>query len=80
MLFRSVFADPQVQFRGMRIEVDHPTAGPIPLVANPIKLSRTPVEYRNAPPTLGQHTGEVLATGLGFDAARIDALKTQKVI
>ena len=75
-----VFADPQVQHRGMRIEVEHPTAGPIPLVANPIKLSQTPVEYRNAPPTLGQHTAEVLAAELGFDAARIAALQSQKVI
>ncbi|HEY4067787.1 MAG TPA: CaiB/BaiF CoA-transferase family protein [Burkholderiaceae bacterium] len=75
-----VFADPQVQHRGMRIEVEHPTAGRIPLVANPIKLSATPVEYRNAPPTLGQHTAEVLAAKLGLDAARIAALQSQKVI
>jgi crotonobetainyl-CoA:carnitine CoA-transferase CaiB-like acyl-CoA transferase len=75
-----VFEDPQVRFRGMKIEVDHATAGPIPLVANPIKLSGTPVEYRSAPPTLGQHTREVLAAELGLDAAQLDRLQSQKVI
>ena len=72
--------DPQVRARGIKIEVEHPTAGPIPLVANPIKLSATPVEYRSAPPTLGQHTAEVLASELGYDADRIDSLRRQQVI
>jgi len=75
-----VFEDPQVLARGMKIEADHPTAGRIPLVANPIRLSQTPVEYRNAPPTLGQHTAEVLADLLGYDAAGIAALHERKVI
>ena len=75
-----VFEDPQVVARGMKIEADHPTAGRIPLVANPIRLSESPVEYRNAPPTLGQHTGEVLAELLGYDAAGIAALRERKVI
>ena len=75
-----VFADPQVQARGMRVEVEHSTAGTIPLVANPIKLSATPVSYRNAPPTLGQHTAAVLARELGLDAGQVAALQAQKVI
>jgi crotonobetainyl-CoA:carnitine CoA-transferase CaiB-like acyl-CoA transferase len=75
-----VFEDPQVLARGMKIEVDHPSAGQIPLVANPIRLSATPVEYRNAPPTLGQHTAEVLANVLGYDAAGIAELQMKKVI
>ncbi|MFN6995052.1 MAG: CaiB/BaiF CoA transferase family protein [Aquincola tertiaricarbonis] len=75
-----VFADPQVQQRGMKVEVTHATAGPIPLVANPIKLSATPVDYRQAPPTLGQHTDQVLQATLGLDAGRIDALRARKVI
>jgi len=75
-----MFEDPQVRARGLKVEVEHPTAGRIPLVANPIKLSATPVEYRNAPPTLGQHTSEVLAAELGYDAATIDRLKSLKVI
>lgn len=75
-----VFEDPQVKSRGMRIDVDHSTAGPMPLVANPIKMSETPVTYRNAPPTLGQHTNEVLAVELGLDSEQIAKLRSQGVI
>src|SRR5258705_285263 len=57
--------DPQVRARGIQIEVEHPTAGPIPLVANPIKLSATPVEYRSAPPALGQGFAGLLGRGVG---------------
>jgi len=62
-----VFADPQVVSRGMRIEMPHPQAGRVPLVANPIRLSASPVSYRHAPPLLGQHTDEVLAQWLNDD-------------
>lgn len=57
---RQVFADPQVQARGMRVELPHPVAGKLAMVANPLRLSATPVSYRQAPPLLGQHTAEVL--------------------
>ncbi|WPZ36641.1 CaiB/BaiF CoA-transferase family protein [Thalassobaculum sp. OXR-137] len=69
------FADPQVQARGMRIDLPHPLAGEgtVPLIANPVKLSGTPVRYRYAPPTLGQHTDEVLAEILGLSAEEIAA-------
>lgn len=60
-----VFADPQVQARGMQIRVSHSQAGEIPLVASPLRLSETPVRYRRAPPGLGEHTEEVLAEWLG---------------
>ncbi|MBF3364041.1 CoA transferase, partial [Pseudomonas aeruginosa] len=43
-------------------------------------LSETPVEYRNPPPTLGQHTDEVLETLLGLDAAALERLRDGKVI
>jgi crotonobetainyl-CoA:carnitine CoA-transferase CaiB-like acyl-CoA transferase len=75
-----VFEDAQVIARGMKIEVEHTTAGAIPLVANPIRLSASPVAYRRAPPTLGQHTREVLAEELGCDAERIDRLAASRVI
>ncbi|RHW22275.1 CaiB/BaiF CoA transferase family protein [Pseudomonas jilinensis] len=61
----AVFADPQVQARQLKITLEHPLAGQVDLVANPIRLSRTPAEYRAAPPLLGQHTREVLADWLG---------------
>jgi len=60
-----VFADPQVQARGMKINLPHPTFGDVPLVANPIRLSASPVAYRVAPPALGEHTTEVLTDWLG---------------
>jgi crotonobetainyl-CoA:carnitine CoA-transferase CaiB-like acyl-CoA transferase len=75
-----VFADPQVQARGLRIEMPHPNAGSVPLVANPIRLSESPVEYRHAPPLLGQHTDEALGEWLGLDAAALEALRREAVI
>ena len=59
-----VFADPQVQARGTRVRMAHPLAGEVDLVANPIRLSRTPVDYRRPPPLLGEHNTEVLADWL----------------
>jgi crotonobetainyl-CoA:carnitine CoA-transferase CaiB-like acyl-CoA transferase len=75
-----VFADPQVQARGLRIELPHPSAGSVALVANPIRLSESPVEYRHAPPLLGQHTDEALGEWLGLDAAALEALRREAVI
>jgi len=75
-----VFADPQVRARGLRIELPHPQAGTVPLVANPMRLSASPVVYRNAPPQLGQHTDEVLHEWLGLDEAAIAALRRGNVV
>lgn len=55
-----VFAEPQIQAREMQVNVPHTLNPDLQLVGNPIKLSRTPVEYRSAPPMLGEHTNEVL--------------------
>ncbi|MGN6651231.1 CaiB/BaiF CoA transferase family protein [Trinickia sp.] len=75
-----VFADPHVQARGTRVEMPHPLAQDVALVANPIRLSESPVQYRNAPPTLGQHTEAVLSDWLAATAMEIDALRTKKAI
>jgi crotonobetainyl-CoA:carnitine CoA-transferase CaiB-like acyl-CoA transferase len=77
-----VFEDPHVKYRGMRIEMDHPTAGSgkVPLIGNPVKMSSTPPQYRLAPPTLGQHSDEVLRELLGFDEKQIQKLKNEKTI
>ncbi|MBO9680413.1 MAG: CoA transferase [Acidovorax sp.] len=75
-----VFADAQVQARGMQIAMDHPQAGRIPLVASPMRLSATPVQYRAAPPQLGQHTLEVLRDRLGLSPEAIDELERQGVL
>lgn len=70
------FADPQVRHRGMTVQVPHPLAGEVSLVASPLKLSRTPVQYRRAPPLLAEHA-EQLLDEFGVDAARRAALREQ---
>lgn len=74
------FANPQVQHRHMRVEMDHPLAGKVPLVGSPLKLSETPVEYRMPPPLLGEHTDEVLRDIIGLEQNVIDGLRADKVI
>jgi len=75
-----VFADPQVIARGLKVEMPHPTAGTVALVANPVRLSASPVQYQRPPPLLGQHTEEVLQQWLGLDNQEIDGLRERKVV
>jgi crotonobetainyl-CoA:carnitine CoA-transferase CaiB-like acyl-CoA transferase len=75
-----LFNDPQIKHRGMVIEQDHPLAGRISLLASPINLSATPVEYQGAPPTLGQHTDDVLSDILELDPGEIEQLRTGGVV
>lgn len=75
-----VFAHPQIQHRGMKIDLPHPTAGHVPLVACPIKLSATPPQYKQAPPLLGEHTAPVLQRLLGKTDMELAQLRQQKVI
>ncbi len=76
----AVFADPQVRARGMRIELPHPSGGSVPLVANPLRLSETPVTYRSAPPSLGAQTREVLGQRLAMSASVLEALHAKGII
>ena len=75
-----VFADPQVQARGLAMQLPHALAGLVPQVASPIRLSGTPVEYRNAPPLLGEHTQEILERVLGLDSVAVKALREAGVL
>jgi crotonobetainyl-CoA:carnitine CoA-transferase CaiB-like acyl-CoA transferase len=76
-----VFADPQVQARGMQISMEHPLAGDnVSLVGSPIKLSGTPVSYRRPPPTLGQHTDEVLRELLDVSDSEFATLREQGIV
>lgn len=75
-----VFDDPQVRHRGLRLDLEHPEAGTVPSVANPIRLSRTPIEYDRAPPLLGQHTDEVLSRVVKLDGSAISQLRADGVI
>ncbi|UFH49454.1 CaiB/BaiF CoA transferase family protein [Pseudomonas sp. KNUC1026] len=75
-----VFADPQVQARGLAINLEHALAGALPQVASPIRLSDTPVQYRHAPPLLGEHTQAILSELLGLDTGRMAELRAGGVI
>jgi crotonobetainyl-CoA:carnitine CoA-transferase CaiB-like acyl-CoA transferase len=75
-----VFSDPQVRHRGLRVEVPHPVAGTVPLVANPIRLSGAPIPYDAPPPLLGQHTEEILRERLGLTATAIADLRRRGVV
>ncbi|MFM9971243.1 MAG: CoA transferase, partial [Burkholderiales bacterium] len=75
-----VFDDPQVKHRGMKFDMPHPLAGQVPLVANPMRLSGTPVEYRKAPPTLGEDTDAVMSRVLGLSTEKIGSLRKSKIL
>ncbi|PHN22685.1 CaiB/BaiF CoA transferase family protein [Pseudomonas sp. ICMP 561] len=75
-----VFDDPHVRARGLVTSLPHALAGSVPQVASPIRLSATPVEYRHAPPLLGEHTGEVLERVLGLPTAEVVRLRRGGVL
>ncbi|MBI1943196.1 MAG: CoA transferase [Betaproteobacteria bacterium] len=77
---KEVFEDPQVLHRRLRVDIDHPLGGAAPVVASPLRLSETPVEYRLAPPTLGQHNEEVLRGLLGRSDAELRRLKQDGIV
>jgi crotonobetainyl-CoA:carnitine CoA-transferase CaiB-like acyl-CoA transferase len=75
-----VFTDPQVQHRGLRVDVPHPSGGSVSMVASPIRLSATPPAYDRAPPLLGQHSEEILRERLGMTPEQVDELRRAGVV
>ena len=75
-----VFAEPQVKARGIRVDMEHKAAGKLPTVASPMRFSATPVEYRGAPPLLGEHTEQVLKEILDMKPQEISRLRASGVI
>nr|WP_064493555.1 CaiB/BaiF CoA-transferase family protein [Pseudomonas chengduensis] len=77
---QQVFADPQVQARGLRLDLPNALGSSTPQVASPLRLSATPVTYRSAPPLLGQHTDSLLQKLLGMSETQIAELREAGVI
>jgi crotonobetainyl-CoA:carnitine CoA-transferase CaiB-like acyl-CoA transferase len=75
-----VFQDPQVKARGMVREQAHPERSRMPLLANPIQFSGTPIQYRRHPPMLGEHTQEVLEALPGVNAEKLADLRRNGII
>ena len=75
-----VFADPHVVARNMVVEMAHGSGETVKVIANPVRLSETPPDYRIPPPLLGEHTDAVLSEQLGLDAAALADLRAKGVI
>ena len=75
-----VFEEPQVKARGVKIELDHAAAGRLPLVASPMRFSGTPLDYRLAPPLLGEHTDQVLKDFLKLNDNEIAKLRSDGIV
>jgi crotonobetainyl-CoA:carnitine CoA-transferase CaiB-like acyl-CoA transferase len=75
-----VFADPQVKARGAVVEMAHGSGRTVKVIANPVRLSATPTDYRLPPPMLGEHTEEILSARLGMTADAIRALREKGIV
>lgn len=76
---KEALTDPHLLERGMIIELEHPAIGLVKSIATPVHLSDTPLVYYRHPPTLGEHTQEVVSE-LGYDADAITRLYAEGVI
>ena len=72
------FQEPQVVERKMLVDMPHPQREHLKVIGSPIKMSRTPIEYKRAPPTLGQHTDEILSRILSKQT--LDELKSKGIV
>ena len=78
--YAQALAHPQAQFHKARIDTPHALGVSAPGVASPMRFSATPVEYRHAPPLLGEHTREVLTEELGLAPEELERLEAARVI
>lgn len=78
--YQQVFEEPQVQHRGLRVNLKRADGGEVGTIASPLRLKGTPVDYEQAPPLLGEHTSEVLSKVLGKSEEDIKALRARSVV
>jgi len=78
--YKAVFEHPQIQHRGMRVDMPDSHGKSVPGVANPVKFSESAVRYRHAAPELGQHTRDVLRERLGMEETAIRSLAARRVV
>jgi len=76
----AALSHPHAVAREMVVEAEHSTIGPMRLAGRPIKFPGSPQRPSTAPPTMGQHTAEVLRDELGYSEAEIDALRRDGII
>ncbi len=72
-----VFADPQIEARGLVVQAPHSSGGTVPLIASPMRMSATPLDIYTAPPTSGEHTYEVLSSLLNMREDEIRAMQSE---
>ncbi|MFI5447369.1 CaiB/BaiF CoA transferase family protein [Polaromonas sp. UC242_47] len=77
---KQVFEDPQVTHRDMQLSLPHNTGVHAPSVANPIRLSATPIRYERSAPTLGEHNQAILRDRLGLSDERLAELQARGVV
>ena len=76
----TVFTGPEAAEAQLVRHLAHPLADSVPTISNPVRFSETPVDYREAPPLLGEHTRALLREDLGYTDAAIDELRESGVI
>ena len=77
---KQVFEDPHVRHRGMQLSLEHGAGVQAPALANPIRLSETPIRYGRSAPLLGEHNQQVLRDRLGLTDAELEALRAKGVV
>ncbi|MFT6987471.1 MAG: crotonobetainyl-CoA:carnitine CoA-transferase CaiB-like acyl-CoA transferase [Psychromonas sp.] len=77
---KQVFNHPQTKYRKMVRQVPNSNGKMIDVIASPINLSNTPLQYKMASPALGEHGNKVLSEKLGYSAEKIAALRSKKII
>jgi len=71
--------DAQTRARGLIVQIEHPALGTAKSIANPMRLSNTPVSYRLPPPLLGEHTAEILRS-LGYGENEVRSMAAESAI